>query len=437
MMNGKSLLLRLNMKAFPPGGTATSMTALIFIVTLLVANSANIPAKRIMEGFPYDVIILLISMELFTNLVAESGVLDWLATKLSLISRGQKRLCLFCFGSLMFVVSCVLNNITAVMVILPVVFVLLRSIGVDRRYSNIFFAAMLSLSNTGGAASPIGDFPAMVIMTSGITTFTRYLAWAFPLFLATSLILLVGWCSFVQDSASDGERNLGVMLLQSQYRNHKARWDVVAGVGIVFLVMFLAWSVVPQEMAPPECIAVLGYVSSAAFCRWRGVSVKQDVDLRTVWLLASFLCFSTTISQTGWLSSVAVKLQASIADPVVLLITIMLMTSLCAGFFSAGPAAAAMMPVVKELCSTSFAGQADLVAVAYAASICAGSSLLMSSATAGFLLSDRVKQARLSGDDRDGIEWGFNDYFIFGLANYTLQISLAIAWMLIARKCGG
>lgn len=43
------------------------------------------------------------------------------------------------------------------------------------------FAAILALSNTGGAASPVGDFPAIIIMTSGITDFIHYLTHAFPL----------------------------------------------------------------------------------------------------------------------------------------------------------------------------------------------------------------------------------------------------------------
>lgn len=55
------------------------------------------------------------------------------------------------------------------------------------------FAVILALSNTGGAASPVGDFPAIVIMTSGITSFLSYLTHAFPLFAMTSLILLVLW----------------------------------------------------------------------------------------------------------------------------------------------------------------------------------------------------------------------------------------------------
>ena len=434
MLKSKSIMARWVEKIFPHGGVAIVMTTMMLALALLVASMANITVKKIMEGFAYDVIIILISMELFTNLVVGSGVIEWLATKLSVASKGRKRVCLLCFGGLMFVISCTLNNITAVMIVLPVIFVLLRSIDVDRQYMNVFLAVILALSNTGGAASPIGDFPAIVIMTSGVTTFMRYLLHAFPLFLVTSLLLVVVWSCFVRDSTSKAERNVGIMLLNSQYKNHNVRWGTVSGLGIVFVAMFLAWSIIPQDIVPPEGIAMFGYACAAAFCAWRKEPVAQNVNLQAVLLLSSFLFFSTTIGQTGWLSEIAGVLQASIKDPVLLLVTIMVMTSICAGLFSAGPAAAAMMPVIKELCATSFAGQADWVAVAYAASICAGSSLLMSSATAGFILSDRVNKAQLPGIDGQMVEWNFKDYIKFGVVNYLIQMTIAIIWILIVCR---
>lgn len=132
-------------------------------------------------------------MELFTNLIVETGIMQLLAIKIAELSKGRKRLCLMMFGGMMFLISSCLNNITAVMMILPIVFVLLKTLEVDRTYICVFFATILALSNTGGAASPIGDFPAIVIMTSGITSFISYLTHAFPLFALTSAVLIAVW----------------------------------------------------------------------------------------------------------------------------------------------------------------------------------------------------------------------------------------------------
>ena len=147
------------------------LIAIMFVVGSTIAIATKVPVKQVMSGYSYDVLVILVIMELFTNLIAETGIMQLLAIKIADISKGKKRLCLMMFGGMMFLISSCLNNITAVMMILPIVFVLLKTLEVDRKYVSVFFAAILALSNTGGAASPVGDFPAIVIMTSGITSF--------------------------------------------------------------------------------------------------------------------------------------------------------------------------------------------------------------------------------------------------------------------------
>ena len=411
----------------------SSSASLILIALMFIAGSAvsvvcGIPVKRVMSSYSYDVLVILIVMELFTNLIAETGVMQLLAIRIAEISRGKKRLCLVLFGGLMFLISSCLNNITAVMMILPIVFVLLKTLEVDRKYVCVFFASILALSNTGGAASPVGDFPAIVIMTSGITSFIRYLTRAFPLFALTSAVLLAVWGKAVPREKDDGAvRSLAVSNLKSQYKNIRIRFDVLKWLAAVFIGMFLAWSFVPQEVVPPEVIAILGYGAAMVICSVKKIKVRQLMDLKSVLTIASFLFFAQVISQTGILSLAAAYLQSNIQDPRLLVIAIMVITSMVAGVFSAGPAAAAMMPVITEICMGPLGAQSDWIAVAYAAAICAGSSLFMWSATAGFILSGKVNSAGIEGESGKKVTWGVGQYLKYGFVNYAIQLSIAVA----------
>lgn len=402
------------------------LLALMFIAGSAISLSFGISVKSVMHSFSYDVLVILIIMELFTNLIAETGIMQLIAIKIADASKGQKRLCLMLFGGMMFLISACLNNITAVMMILPIVFVLLKTIDVDRRYVSMFFATILALSNTGGAASPVGDFPAIVIMTSGITSFSSYLTHAFPLFALTSVILILVWGMQVKKENDDGMvRLLAVNNLKSQYRNIEVRTDVLRWLAVVFVGMFLAWSFIPQEVVPPEVVAILGYAIAMVICSLKRIKVVQNMDLRSVLTIASFLFFAQVISQTGILNRVAEFLQGNIDNPKLLMMAIMVITSIVAGVFSAGPAAAAMMPVIIELCNSSLGNQSDWVAVAYAAAICAGSSLFMWSATAGFILSGKVNSAGIE-DNGKKVTWGVGQYFKYGLVNYVIQLSIAL-----------
>lgn len=422
-------------KKFTLLGKLSSSASLILIAVMFIAGSVlslcfNIPVKNIMGNYSYDVLVILIVMELFTNLIAETGIMQLLAIKIAELSKGQKRLCLMMFGGMMFLISSCLNNITAVMMILPIVFVLLKTLEVDRKYVCVFFATILALSNTGGAASPVGDFPAIVIMTSGITSFVSYLTHAFPLFAITSIVLITVWGMRVKREQDDGAvRSLAVSNLKSQYKNIEIRFDVLKLLAVVFVGMFLAWSFVPQDVIPPEIIAVLGYAVAMVICSVKKIKVGQIMDLKSVLTIASFLFFAQVISQTGLLNLVAAYLQNNIHDPKLLVMAIMVITSLVAGVFSAGPAAAAMMPVIVEICKGPLSAQADWIAVAYAAAICAGSSLFMWSATAGFILSGKVNAAGIEDRNKGKMTWGIMQYMKYGLVNYGIQLSIALVIM--------
>lgn len=403
------------------------LIAVMFVFGSIVALLFNVPVKSVMSNYSYDVLVILIIMELFTNLIAETGIMQLLAIKIAELSKGQKRLCLMLFGGMMFLISSCLNNITAVMMILPIVFVLLKTLEVDRKYVCVFFATILALSNTGGAASPVGDFPAIVIMTSGITSFLGYLTHAFPLFALTSVVLIAVWGIRVKKEKDDGAiRGLAVSNLKSQYKNIEIRFDVLKWLAVVFIVMFLAWSFVPQNIIPPEIIAVLGYAVAMVICSVKKIKVGQLMDLKSVLTIASFLFFAQVISQTGLLNLVAAYLQNNISNPKLLVMAIMLITSLVAGVFSAGPAAAAMMPVIVEICKGPLSTQSDWIAVAYAAAICAGSSLFMWSATAGFILSGKVNSAGIEEEGGENIPWGVGQYLKYGFINYAIQLSIAL-----------
>lgn len=422
------------------GNTFTKLgksTSLILIATMFVVGSIasllfKVSVKSVMSNYSYDVLVILIMMELFTNLIAETGIMQLLAIKIAELSKGQKRICLMMFGGMMFLISSCLNNITAVMMILPIVFVLLKTLEVDRKYVCAFFATILALSNTGGAASPVGDFPAIVIMTSGITSFLSYLTHAFPLFALTSVVLMAVWGMRVKKEKDDGAiRSLAVSNLKSQYKNIEIRFDILKWLAAVFISMFLAWSFVPQNVIPPEIIAVLGYVIAMVICSVKGIKVGQLMDLKSVLTIASFLFVAQVISQTDLLNLVAAYFQSNISNPKLLVMVIMVITSLVAGVFSAGPAAAAMMPVIVEICKGSLGAQSDWIAVAYAAAICAGSSLFMWSATAGFILSEKVNTASIEGEGGKKVSWGVGQYLKYGFVNYAIQLSIALAVMAI------
>jgi Na+/H+ antiporter NhaD/arsenite permease-like protein len=397
----------------------------VFAIAFVIAIVTRIPIQSVMKDYQYNVLVILIVMELFTNLIIDTRVMEYIATKLARKSKGNKRKIAILFGTLMFFISAFLNNITAVMVILPIVFLLLKAIDIDKKFIYIFFSIILAISNTGGASSPIGDFPAIVILTSGITDFPNYLFRAMPVFLITSIALIAFWTFMIKEKKSDATPELAVEILCAQYKYIRVDVGTLVPLGIILLSMFLAWSFISQDLVPPEVVAALGYVIASCVSAKKGKQVKQTIDFKAVLTIAAFLCLASVVSATGFLFKIADVLQNNITDPKTLLLVIMMITSIMSGLFSAGPAAAAMMPIIVNLCQTSLASQSHWVAIAYAAAICAGSSMFMWSATAGFILSGKVNHAEL------GHKWGISEYLRYGIVNYVIQMAIAVIAILL------
>lgn len=403
------------------------LIALVYFFSVILAFITDVSLSEVMSNYQFNVLIILIVMELFTNLVSMTGIMEVLSIKISKKSKGNKKVILVLFGLLMFIISAFLNNITAVLMILPIIFVLLKTIGIDKKYLNIFFAVILALSNTGGASSPIGDFPAMVIMSSGITSFLGYFLKAFPFFLITSFLLISWWLLKIKDDKKNyGKKQLAIDILQSKYKHLLIKKDILIGLIIIFLLMFFAWSFIPISILPPEIIAVLGYVLAVLFCTIKKVKIVQNVDFKPILTISSFLFLAGIVSLTGVLNEFVNYLQINISNPRVLLIVIMIITSMVSGIFGAGPASTTMMPIVINLCESTFSAQVDWIVIAYAASICAGSSLFMWSATAGFILSEKINEAEFSDELNNKLMWNISDYFKYGIQNYLIQIIMAI-----------
>lgn len=423
-----------------PHNTFTLVLAASAIGAILgLAGVVSLPA--VLAGIPWGILIIFVSLDIFTKLIVRTGIMELLAVRLLKLSRGRRVPVIWMFALLLFVISSVLNNLTAVIVILPVVFLLMRAMKLDQFYVAGLFALILAASNLGGAATPIGDFPAILIMGSRITTFNSYLVNAWPLFTCTMFVLILfhtlnyrirtRW----RRGAGGGERReREVIRLMEQYGQQEQDWPLFASLAVIFALMFVAWMVFPASVMPSSMPAITGLAAGVVVTYYlRGVTPYGAYNLTPVFAIGAFLFVASMAAESGLLERVAGGLQHWATEPEILLLAVMTLTAVLTGIFSAGPTAAAMLPVIQSITApgSALAGCQDQVAVAFAASICAGSSLFIWSATAGFVLMDKFKSGNLLDSEGAPLVWGVGQYLKYGLAHFVIQLALGIAWALI------
>ena len=65
------------------------LITLIYLISTLIALFTKISIKEIMHNYQYSVLIILIIMELFTNLISSTGIMEMLSIKMAILSKGK------------------------------------------------------------------------------------------------------------------------------------------------------------------------------------------------------------------------------------------------------------------------------------------------------------------------------------------------------------
>jgi Na+/H+ antiporter NhaD/arsenite permease-like protein len=130
---------------------------LILILTLLLTKA--ITPYEFIKYVNWDVLGLIIGMNIFSILLEESGLIELLSDKILSYTHSYRKI-LFLLTLSSGIISIALENVTVVLLIAPIVFVITDRMGYDPAPMIIGVALA---SNMAGSATMIGDPPAIIV----------------------------------------------------------------------------------------------------------------------------------------------------------------------------------------------------------------------------------------------------------------------------------
>lgn len=116
--------------------------------------------RSVFEYIEFNVIFLLIGMMIIVHIAGKSGVFKWMAIELLKLTKGHPKLVLFTLAAFTAVASAFLDNVTTVVLMMPVTFVIAKEFDTD---PVPFLITEVLASNIGGTATLIGDPPNIII----------------------------------------------------------------------------------------------------------------------------------------------------------------------------------------------------------------------------------------------------------------------------------
>lgn len=138
--------------------------------------------EQAVAAIDFNTLGLLLGMMILVALLEPSGFFQFLAVWAGRVSRGQLVRLLILLGSVTTVVSMFLDNVTTIVLIAPVTILICEILGIN---PTPFLISEALLSNTGGAATLVGDPPNMLIASAAGLSFNDFLTHALPVVLIT------------------------------------------------------------------------------------------------------------------------------------------------------------------------------------------------------------------------------------------------------------
>lgn len=133
----------------------------------------------------FNVIFLLVSMMIIVHIASKCGLFSWIANELLKMTKGKPVAVLFTLAIFTAVTSAFLDNVTTVILILPITFVVANKLDIN---PIPLLITEIIASNIGGTATLIGDPPNIIIGSKAGFSFMDFVN---ELTLIVSLILVV------------------------------------------------------------------------------------------------------------------------------------------------------------------------------------------------------------------------------------------------------
>jgi Na+/H+ antiporter NhaD/arsenite permease-like protein/S1-C subfamily serine protease len=357
-----------------------------------------------------DVLLFIVGMQLVTGVLDEAGALEYLAKKITLATGGNTWRIMWLFCLVTYALSLVVNNLTTIMLMAPMVLSLSKYLDCNPKP---FLISMIVASNLGGASTMVGDFPNMLIGTETGLPFYQFTSYMLPICLLELFVLLI-YLRFAQPSlfkaaeplrslSADGYPNFepldedcpelsdpadmagnnNTLLNTIRRRLPKAikSRDILRRGLIILAIVIVGFLLSDILNWSPAVIAVAGGIIALAFGGCEPFSLLQKVNIRDILFFSGLFVLVGAAEASGALGYISGAIvHLSFGNTLILCLLLMWAGAFVTCFLNAGPTTALFLPIVLSFRS---AAPHSLYWWSLSLGVCAGSSGTLVGATAG------------------------------------------------------
>jgi Na+/H+ antiporter NhaD/arsenite permease-like protein len=393
-------------------------TKVALLGAALVLITQTIDQEHAVESIDFNTIGLLAGMMLMVRVTETTGVYTWLAIHAGQLSRGQPAAVVASLALTTAVLSAFLDNLTTVLLVVPITFLLADTLDIDPIPLVII---EIIASNIGGTATLIGDPPNIIIAGATGLSFGAFIVNLAPIaavaFVAVTAALYLHYRTRLRVAPEARRR---VMELDAA-RSIEDRDELVRTVPILVatILAFFAHKALALE---PATVALAGATAMLLVTRQPLDKALAGIEWPTLFFFLGLFVMVGALEDTGAIRELADAIgDLTDGDRTAELLGIAWVSVLGSGIVDNIPFTATMVPVVDQLQEGNSGDDAYWWALAIGA--CFGGNATLIAAAAN------VAAAGLAA--RAGRPIGFVTFLKIGLPATALSMALATAYIAI------
>lgn len=302
--------------------------------------------EQAIHGIDFNTLGLLIGMMVIVGLARHSGMFQYVALAAAKIGRGQPVKIFVLLGLITAVFSALLDNVTTVLLMVPVTFVIARNLKLNPKP---FLFNTILLANIGGAATLVGDPPNILIGSAAGLSFNDFLWNMAPISIIVTLLttgMLLWW--YRKDLLPvEGTADSVMKFVPSEaITDWPLLWKSL-GVMAVVLLGFLTHSFTHLEGAT---IALFGAALLLLLTMHEPEEYLREVEWPSIFFFIGLFVLVAGLEHVGVIFWLAEQLiQATDGNTSALVLSLLWGSALFSAAIDNIPFVATMIPLIKNI----------------------------------------------------------------------------------------
>ncbi|MEI2736827.1 MAG: ArsB/NhaD family transporter [Rhodoblastus sp.] len=403
-----------------------SIVALVGACIMVIAGLLT--QEEAIKGVDFNTIGLLTGMMILVSISRRSGMFEYVAIKAAQIARAHPGRVLLLLQVATAVLSALLDNVTTVLLIVPVTLAIVKELDVPV-YPFLF--AEIFASNIGGTATLIGDPPNILIGSLAGLDFNSFVVHLTPIIIVVmavqALMIHVLWGRAMHSTPEHEARIMAMRAVESI-----KDWTLLRQSLIVICGVILGFVVAHPLHLEPATIAMFGAAVLMLLDNWEHHNEKasenihstfSDVEWITIFFFIGLFIVVKGVEANGLLSLAANKLAEATGGSLPKTgFAILWASAILSAIVDNIPFVATMIPLIKNM-APAFGGPDAIQPLWWALSLgaCLGGNGTLIGASANLTVAGLA--------ERNGVPFSFAKYTLYAFP--MMLVSVAISHLYI------